>query len=168
MIGRSRSGGIGIWYRRASSSSDVVRLQRPYINSILNQVLRPIQSFPQLLKAVRIVALDRHPLLHGGQFRQRISRSYLNCYKRSSSRQLFLVLAPGHLRQTETTEKCCCILSSTPRPARPRVSINLPALMKWPAPPKPLDRSQPRARLPDRARPRIVGLPSAIRLGQKR
>jgi len=71
MIGRSRWGGIGIWYRRASSSSDVVRLQRPHMNSILNQVLRPIQSFPQGLEAVRIVALDRHLLLHGGQFRQK-------------------------------------------------------------------------------------------------
>jgi hypothetical protein len=36
---------VSEWYRRASSSSDLVRLQRPHIDSILNQVLRPIQSF---------------------------------------------------------------------------------------------------------------------------
>jgi hypothetical protein len=39
----------------------------------------------------------------------------LHCDKRSSSRQLFLVLAPCHLRQTKTTQKCCCIPLLDPR-----------------------------------------------------
>jgi hypothetical protein len=33
----------------------------------------------------------------------------LHCYKRASSRQFFPVLAPYHLRQTKTLQKCCGI-----------------------------------------------------------
>ena len=56
LIGRSPCSGIGIWYRRASSSSEVVRLYRPHIGLILSQIFRPIQCFPQSLKSVRIIA----------------------------------------------------------------------------------------------------------------
>jgi hypothetical protein len=56
LIGRSRCGGYRMLYRRASSSSEVVRLYRPHIGSILNQIFRSIQRFPQSLKSVGIIA----------------------------------------------------------------------------------------------------------------
>jgi hypothetical protein len=43
-------------YRRASSSSEVVRLYRPHMGLTLNQILRMIESFPQSLKGVGVIA----------------------------------------------------------------------------------------------------------------
>jgi hypothetical protein len=42
-------------FLRVGSSSAVVRLYRPHIGSILNQIFRPIESFPKRLKCVRII-----------------------------------------------------------------------------------------------------------------
>jgi Nucleoside H+ symporter len=41
-IGKSRCGGIGMWYLQASSTSEVVRLYLAHIGLTLNQVLGPI------------------------------------------------------------------------------------------------------------------------------